>query len=298
MINRRIDHAGRRAMLSSRASNGGEWTMAYECFEVSVEGAVAHLRLSRPERRNAMTLAFWRELPQAVRELDARGGVRALLVSSSGPHFTAGMDLSVFQGADPLGTTTVEARSRFRAKLEELQQTFHALAEARFPVIAAVQGGCIGGGVDMVAACCLRYATRDAYFVIQEINIGMMADVGTFNRLPKQLPEAVVRELGYTGERLAAERAERLGFVNGLFEDQDALVAGALAVARRIAAKAPVAVTATKHMISFTRDHSVAESFEYLNALQPGIFSIDDIQRSVAAAKSGAAPVYADLPAK
>jgi enoyl-CoA hydratase len=272
--------------------------MAYECFEVSVEGAVAHLRLSHPERRNAMTLAFWRELPQAVRELDARGDVRTLVISSSGPHFTSGMDLSVFQGADPLGTATVEARARFRARLEELQQTFHALAEARFPVIAAVQGGCIGGGLDMATACCLRYATRDAFFVIQEINIGMMADVGTFNRLPKQLPEAVVRELGYTGDRLPAERAERLGFVNGLFENHAALVAGVLEVARRIACKAPVAVVATKQMISYTRDHSVAESFEYLNTLQPGIFSIEDIQHSVAAAKSGAAPAYADLPAK
>jgi len=270
--------------------------MAHECFEVSVEGQVAHLRLSRPERRNAMTLGFWRELPQAVRELDARGGVRALVISSSGPHFSAGMDLAVFAGGDPLGTATVAARARFRAKLEELQQSFHALAEARFPVIAAVQGGCIGGGVDLVTACCLRYATHDAFFVIQEINLGMLADVGTFNRLPKQLPEGVVRELGYTGERLGAERAERLGFVNALFESHDTLVAGALAIARRIASRAPVAVAATKRMISYTRDHSVAESFEYLNALQPGIFSIEDIQRSVAAAGGGAPAAYADLP--
>ncbi len=270
--------------------------MAYECFEVSVEGKVAHLRLTRPERRNAMTLAFWRELPSAVRELDAGGGVRALVISSTGPHFTAGMDLSVFQGSDALTTGTVEARARFRGKLETLQQTFQALDDARFPVIAAVQGGCIGGGVDMVTACCLRYATRDAYFVIQEINIGMMADVGTFNRLPKLLPDAIVRELGYTGERLGAERAERLGFVNGLFDDHDALVAGALGAARRIAAKAPVAVAATKRMVSFSREHTLAESYGHLNALQPGIFSIEDIQRSVAATRTGTAPEYADLP--
>lgn len=272
--------------------------MSYECFEISIEGAVAQLRLSRPERRNAMTLAFWRELPQAVRELDARGGVRALVITSSGPHFTAGMDLAVFQDAAALGTASVEERARFRAKLEELQQSFGALAQARFPVIAAVQGGCIGGGVDLVTACCLRYATRDAYFVIQEINLGMMADVGTFNRLPKQLPEAVVRELGYTGERLTAERAERLGFVNGLFESHATLVTAALEVGRRIASRAPVAVAATKRMIAYARDHSVAESFEYLNALQPGIFSLEDIRRSVAAAKSGTVPTYADPPAK
>lgn len=270
--------------------------MTHECFEVSVEGKVAQIRLSRPERRNAMTLAFWRELPAIVRELDARGDVRAAVITSTGKHFTAGMDLSVFQDAAALDTASVAARERFRLKLIELQRTFSALAEARFPVIAAIQGGCIGGGVDLVTACCLRYATRDAYFVIQEINIGMMADVGTFNRMPKQLPEAVVRELGYTGERLPAGRAERLGFVNGLFDTHEALVAGTLAVAATIAAKAPTAIAATKQMISYTRDHPVADSFNYLNALQPGVFSVDDIRRALAAGKSGEPAQFADLP--
>jgi enoyl-CoA hydratase len=232
-----------------------------------------------------MTAAFWRELPEIVRTLEAGGDTRVLVVSSSGPHFCGGMDLSLFQGNDSLDTNSAEGRRKFRQKLEELQSSLSCLAEARFPVIAAVQGGCIGGGVDMATACCLRYATRDAWFVIQEINLGMMADVGTFNRMPKQLPEAVVRELGYTGDRLPAERAERLGFVNGLFDGPEQLVAGALEVARRIAAKAPVAVQATKKMISYTRDHSVAESFDYLNALQPAIFDLDEIQRAVKAAK-------------
>ena len=250
--------------------------MAYECFELSMDGGVAHLTLSRTERRNAMTATFWKELPQIVRGLDTR----ALVLSSTGPHFCAGLDLSMF-GSGALTTESVESRKKFREKLEELQASLSSLAEAPFPVIAAVQGGCIGGGVDLATACCLRYATRDAYFVIQEINLGMMADVGTLNRMPKQLPEAVVRELGYTGDRLPAERAERLGFVNGLFDSHAQLVAGALEVARRIASKAPVAIAATKQMISYTRDHSVAESFAYLNALQPAIFDIEEIKRSL-----------------
>ncbi len=258
--------------------------MAYECFELDVDGGVAHLRMSRPERRNAMTAAFWKELPRIVRGLDAAGKTRVLVLSSSGPHFCAGLDVSMFSSG-ALTTETVEARRHFRGKLEELQASLNALAEARFPVIAAVQGGCIGGGVDMATACCLRSATRAAFFVIQEINLGMMADVGTFNRMPKQLPEAVVRELGYTGERLTAERAERLGFVNGLFDTHQQLVAGTLAVARRIASKAPVAVAATKQMISYSRDHSVAESFDYLNALQPSIFDIEEIKRALATSK-------------
>jgi enoyl-CoA hydratase len=250
--------------------------MAYDCFELSTDGGVAHLQLARPERRNAMTAAFWQELPEIVRSLH----VNALVLSSTGPHFCAGLDVSMF-GSGALTTESVEGRKKFRQKLEELQSSLNSLADAPFPVIAAVQGGCIGGGVDMATACCLRYATRDAFFVIQEINLGMMADVGTFNRMPKQLPEAVVRELGYTGDRLSAERAERLGFVNGLFDTHEQLVAGALEVARRIASKAPVAVAATKQMISYTRDHSVAESFDYLNALQPAIFDIEEIKRSL-----------------
>jgi len=270
--------------------------MGYESIEVSVDAKVAHIRLSRPERMNALAASFWRELPAAVRELDAGGGARAAVISSTGKHFTAGIDLAMFENEPALDTSTIAGRQRFRAKLVALQDAFHALAAARFPVIAAVQGGCIGGGVDFVAACCLRYATRDAWVVIQEINLGMMADVGTLNRMPKQLPEAVVRELAYTGDRLPAERAERLGFVNGLFDTHEALVAGALEVGRRIAAKSPIAVSATKGMISHARDHSVAESFEYLNALQPGIFSIDDIRRSVAAMKAKTPVEYGDLP--
>ena len=250
--------------------------MGHECFELSNDAGVAHLKLSRPERRNAMTAAFWKELPQIVKGLQAR----VLVLSSTGPHFCAGLDVSMFSSA-ALTTESVTARRQFREKLEELQASLSSLAEAPFPVIAAVQGGCIGGGVDLATACCLRYATRDAYFVIQEINLGMMADVGTFNRMPKQLPEAVMRELGYTGDRLTAERAERLGFVNGLFDTHDQLVAGALEVAKRIASKAPVAIAATKQMISYTRDHSVAESFAYLNALQPAIFDIEEIKRSL-----------------
>lgn len=254
--------------------------MGYECFELSAADGVAHLKLSRPERRNAMTAAFWRELPQIVRGLETR----VLVLSSSGPHFCAGIDISMFSSGG-LTTESVDARKKFRQKLEELQSSLSSLAEAPFPVIAAVQGGCIGGGVDLATACCLRYATRDAYFVIQEINIGMMADAGTFNRMPKQLPEAVVRELGYTGDKLSAERAERLGFVNGLFDTHEQLVAGALEVAKRIASKAAVAIAATKQMISYTRDHSVAESFAYLNALQPAIFDIEEIKRALKSAK-------------
>uniref|UniRef100_UPI002DD68EA7 enoyl-CoA hydratase-related protein n=1 Tax=Pseudorhodoferax sp. TaxID=1993553 RepID=UPI002DD68EA7 len=171
------------------------WT----CFDVTMDGAVAHVRMNQPQRHNAMTPAFWAEIPQLFRQLDEAGGVRAAVLSSDGRHFSAGMDLSVFANAGTLGTVDVAARERFRHQLKKLQLCFTAIAEVRFPVIAAIQGGCIGGAVDLATACCLRYCSRDAWFCIQEINIGMMADVGTMNRMPKQIPEAVMRELAYTG---------------------------------------------------------------------------------------------------
>ncbi len=267
----------------------------WQCFDVSLDGGVAHVRMNHPERHNSMVAAFWSELPRLMRALDAAGGTRAMLLSSVGKHFSAGMDLGVFASAGTLGTANVSAREQFRQQLRQLQQSFNAIAQARFPVIAAIQGGCIGGGVDLSTACCLRYCTRDAYFCIHEINIGMMADVGTLNRMPKQIPDAVMRELAYTGDRLGAERAERLGFVNGLFDSHAALLAGALAVAHKIASKAPVAIAATKEMIDYARDHSVAESFAYLNALQPGVFDPEDIARAVAAQKGGPAAQFQDL---
>ena len=267
----------------------------WQCFDLSVDAGVAHVRLNQPQRHNAMTAAFWAEIPRLFRSLDEAGGVRVAVISSEGKHFCAGMDLAVFDGAGTLGTADVVAREQFRQQLRKLQDSLSAIANARFPVIAAIQGGCIGGGVDLSTACCLRYCTRDAWFCIHEINIGMMADVGTLNRMPKQIPEAVMRELAYTGDRLGAERAERLGFVNGLFDTPDALLAGALAVARKIASKAPMAIAATKEMLDYTRDHSVAESFTYLNALQPGVFDPLDIQRAVAAQRSGQAAEFSDL---
>ena len=268
-----------------------------ECFEVSRDAGVAHIVMNRSAAMNAMNRAFWRELPQVFRDLEAAGGTRAAVISSTGKHFTAGMDLSVFADTSLPGTTSAMDRERFRMKLVELQLSFNAIADARFPVIAAVHGGCIGGGVDMVSACCLRYATREAFFAIQEINLAMMADLGTLQRMPKAMPEAIARELAYTGDRLPAERAERIGWVNGVFDTQAQLLEGAMVVARRIAEKHPLSVAASKEMISYARDHSVADAYAYLNARQPGLFDIEAV-RAAALACGGKAAKFEDLPPK
>jgi len=250
-----------------------DWT----CFDVTIEDRVAHIRLKRPEALNTMVRAFWNELPQIVRDISDNARARCIVISSTGRHFCAGMDLAVFQGG---GSTSAPASQdkhvnaeamRFHVKL--LQDAFSCLDQARVPVIAAIQGGCVGGAVDMTSACDIRYATADAFFVIQEINIGMTADVGTFPRLCKLIPEGWVRELAYTGRKLPAQKAKEIGLVNEVFDTHEQLLDHALATAREIASKAPLAVTGSKVMINYARDHSIADALDYIAVWQTGMFS-------------------------
>jgi enoyl-CoA hydratase len=165
------------------------------------------------------------------------------------------------------------------------------------PVIAAVQGGCIGGGVDMICACDLRYCSEDAFFCVQETNLGMTADVGTLQRLPKLVPEGIAREMAYTGRRLPAARAREVGLVNGVYPDAAALLAGVLEIAKEIAARSPLAVWGCKEMLNYARDHSVADGLDHVATWQAGMFHGDDLAEAMRARAEGREPVYEDLPA-
>jgi enoyl-CoA hydratase len=275
--------------------------MAHECFDVETTGRVAHLRMIRPERSNSMIPSFWRELPEIVDRLSASGKVRALVLSSEGRHFCSGMDLAVFAGNDTLGAEGGAGahRSRrneaFRSMALRLQDSFTALERARMPVLCAIQGACVGGGVDMVCAADLRYADETAYFSIAEINIGMTADVGTLQRMPKLVPEGIVRELAYTGRRWSAAEAQSAGFVNEVFADHDALVTGVLAVAAEIADKSPMAVWGTKQTLHYTRDHSVGDGLEYIANWNAAMFDTADMGEAFRAKTEGRAPEFPDL---
>jgi enoyl-CoA hydratase len=265
---------------------------------VSVRDRIAHLRLCRPEKRNSMIPEFWRELPEIVGGLHEGGDARVIVISSSGPHFTAGMDLSVFapNGLDGGARGEIgRLRANLRMTVLRLQESFSCLEKARIPVLAAIQGGCIGGGVDMVSACDLRYCTEDAFFCIQEINIGMTADVGTLQRLPRLIPEGVVRELAYTGRRLPAARAKAVGLVNEVYPSQSAMLEGVMQVAGEIAERSPLAVWGSKEMLTYSRDHTVADSLNYIATWQTGMFQAADLSEALQARQEKRTPSFDDL---
>ena len=271
---------------------------ALTCFTLSTTAQVAHLVLNKPEALNTMHPTFWRELDTVLAHLHQKGTARALVISSTGKHFSAGMALETFGGAITMDDQSPEGRAAIFDLLTDMQATFTRLENLRIPVIMAIHGGCIGGAVDMVTAGCIRYATQDAFFCIQEINIGMVADVGTLQRLPKLIPMGVVKELAYTGRRMPAQKALGYGLVNEVFETPEAMLAAALQCAQEIASKPPVAIWGTKQAVNYARDHSVEDSLRQMGWLQGAIWSTRNVQESVKAMKekrAGEFPPLVDL---
>ena len=249
--------------------------MNYESFKYSSEEGIGHLVLNKGEDLNKMTMNFWYELPKILDEIDRDASLRVLILSSTGKHFCAGMDLKNFGtlGNDSEKKTNVPDKARIGENLyrvaKELQDMLSKLEKLRIPVLAGIQGGCIGGGLDLVTAADMRFASKDAFFCIQEINIGMAADIGTLQRLPRVITEGKVRELAYTGRRMPAEEALEAGLVNKVYESHEEMVAGIKEMATVIASKSPLAVYGTKAILNFSRDHTIAEGLEY-NALWSG----------------------------
>lgn len=271
--------------------------MSPTCFDVTIEDRIAHVRLNRPDAFNSMTRAFWRELPEIIRDIDDQARARVIVISSTGKHFSSGMDLSVFmeQGVSPAPGDPAVAGEAMRRFVKRLQESFTCLDQARMPVLAAIQGGCVGGAVDLVTACDIRYATQDAFFVIQEINIGMTADVGTFPRLCRLIPDGWVREMAYTGRRLPAAKAKEIGLVNEVYPDHESMLAAVMATAQEIAAKSPLAVAGSKTMINYARDHTTDDALDYIATWQSGMFSPPHMAEAFAAKQQNRAADFPDL---
>jgi enoyl-CoA hydratase len=272
--------------------------MSTKSFELNIENKIAHIVLSRPEKRNSFAADFWADLPATVRDIDDNSRARVIVISSTGPVFSAGIDISmlaegVVGGADK---NKPEYGAAFLHKVRFLQDTFSALEDCRVPVLAAVQGGCYGAGVDMVTACDIRYATQDAFFNITEIDVGMTADVGTFPRILNLLPEGIVRELAYTGRKMSADEALSLGFVNRVFEGHDQLVEGVLKIAHDIARKSPLAVYGCKRAITYGRDHSTKDALDHIGLWNASFLNPPEMMEAMQARTAKRDGNFTELP--
>ena len=272
-------------------------------FDIEFLGHVAHIKLNRPEKRNAMNWDFWRDLPRIVGDIDTHARARCIVLSSTGPVFSAGLDLSLF-GQDVFASSKtakmnekeLQTPQNFMSFLSFLQDSISSLQKARIPVICAIQGGCIGGGVDLICSADIRLATNDAFFSIRETKIGMVADVGTFPRIVKLLPEGIVKELAFTGRNFSAQEAKEYGFVNKLYESHDSLIEGALEIANEIASNSPAAVYGCKRVIDFSRDHTIDEGLEWINMWNASMLSQSELMEGFQSYKSKKEGKFAELP--
>jgi enoyl-CoA hydratase len=270
--------------------------MTYQCFEFSVSDKIAHLQFNRPDSMNTMQPVFFRELNTILQNLQREAGARVLVISSTGKHFTAGMALDVFAGgAIKLDDSSAIGRANIMLLIQEMHQCFNLLEQLRMPVISAIHGGCIGGGVDLICASDIRLASADAFFCIQEINIGMAADLGTLQRLPKLIPEGIVHEMAYTGRRLNAARAMSVGLVNEIFDTRETMLAAALQMAQEIAGKPPVAIWGSKQAIHYARDHSTQDALQQMAWLQSGIWQSSNLVEAFMAKQQDRPTQFGDL---
>lgn len=265
----------------------------YQAFRVELADNIAHVQINRPEKVNAMNAAFWSEIIEIFRWIDDTDDVRVVVISGAGKHFSSGIDLMLLASvATELGKDVGRNARLLRRKILQMQASFNAVDTCRKPVLAAIQGYCIGGAIDLISACDMRYAAEDAQFSIKEIDMGMAADVGTLQRLPRIIGDGMLRELAYTGRTIGAEEARSIGLVNRVYADTPSLLEGVMGIAREIAGKSPIAIAGTKEMISYMRDHRIDDGLEYVATWNAAMLQSADLRVAVTAHMSKQKAVF------
>ncbi|CAG8865666.1 Crotonyl-CoA hydratase [Pseudomonas fluorescens] len=267
----------------------------YSAFKVELTQNIAHVQIDRPEKLNAMNAAFWEEIGAIFHWIDDTDAVRVVVLSGAGQHFSAGIDLALLASlASQLEQDVGRSARALRRTILRLQSCINAVDNCRKPVLAAIQGYCIGGAIDLVSACDMRYCSSNAQFSIKEIDMGMAADIGTLQRLPRIIGDGILRELAYTGRTVHASEAQAIGLVNRVYDDQASLLDGVFAIAAEIATKSPIAVAGTKQMLGYMRDHTVDDGLEYIATWNAAMLQSEDLRVAMAAHMSKQKPEFAD----
>ncbi|MEM6316861.1 MAG: crotonase/enoyl-CoA hydratase family protein [Bacteroidota bacterium] len=270
--------------------------MSYEAFKVTIENHIAHVAINRPDKANSLNKQAWHEMKAIFEDADKNPAVRVVILSGKGKNFCAGIDLSMLMDITRLSHFKCEARKReqFIEDLVFLQECINAIEKCRKPVIAAIQRACVGGGVDVVSACDMRYATEDTYFCVKEVDMGLVADIGTMQRLPKLIPYGVACEMSYTGRKVFGAEAQTIGLVNRTYSDYDTMMEQVQQVAATIAAKSPVVIRGTKQVLQYNRDHSVEEGLKHIQLWNAAMIFSTDIEEAFKATMERRQPVFED----
>ncbi|VTJ56211.1 Hypothetical predicted protein [Marmota monax] len=260
---------------------------SYESLLVTpAEKHILHVQLNRPDKRNAMNKAFWREMVECFNKIAQDSDCRAVVISGAGKMFSSGIDLMDMASnlLQPEGDDVARISWYLRDLISRFQETFSVIEKCPKPVIAAIHGNCIGAGVDLITACDIRYCTQDAVFQVKEVDVGLAADVGTLQRLPKVIGnQSLVNELAFTCRKMMADEALSSGLVSRMFPDKELMLDLALALAAEIASKSPVAVQSTKINLLYSRDRPVAEGLNYMATWNMSMLQTQDIVKSVQA---------------
>lgn len=267
--------------------------MEFNSFKFDITDQVAHVAFNRPEKRNSLHKEAWDEMRSVFEHCSTNPEVRVVVLSGEGKMFCAGIDVAMLANMTGFNSNC-EARKReeFRVGLLKLQDDVSSLERCQKPVIAAIHNGCIGGGVDIISSADMRFCTKDAYFTIKEVDMGLVADIGTLQRLPKLISQGLVSELAYTGRKFFADEALKSGLVNRVFETKEEMMESVMNTARLIAAKSPVVIRGTKEMINYTRDHSVEESLKMMSVWNAAYIMSDDIKEAMGAFMEKRAAVF------
>lgn len=265
-------------------------------FQLKIKNKIAELRFDRPEKANALHADAWREMQTHFENLSRNPEVRVIVLTGEGKHWCAGIDLELLMSLAQLGSINCEGRKRVqvRAFIHELQAAINAIERCRKPVIAAIQGGCIGGGVDIATACDMRYCTEAAYFSVKEIDLGLVADIGTLQRLPKIIQPGMAAEMAYTARKVHGPEAERIGLANRSFPDTEQLRDGVWTIAEAMAQKSPLVTQGIKEVLQYSKEHTTAEGLEYVANYNAAFLLSNDLMAAFQANMSKSKPTFED----